>query len=146
VCRKAMNCVVHTTSRAMPAQSVFGRDACWMPHSTQIGNSSKNARRGSSFKTTSVKTLNGLHKCAQIVHLSGERTALRDLEPNLSQTLHQFLIISKLTIFICKQFKGPAAFGAVQHSHCHLLHHDFVFGIHLYLGQTVLLQNVTSSI
>jgi len=49
-----------------------------------------------------------------IAQLSRERITPRDLEPNLSQTLHLVQFISKLTIFICKQLKRPAAFSAVQ--------------------------------
>jgi len=49
-----------------------------------------------------------------IVHLSRERTAPRDLEPNLSQTSHSVQFISKLTISIHKQLKRHVAFGAVQ--------------------------------
>jgi len=36
------------------------------------------------------------------------------LEPNLSLMLHLFELILKLAIFIHKQLKRPAAFGAVQ--------------------------------
>jgi len=37
-----------------------------------------------------------------------------DLEPNLSQMLHLFQLIPKLVIFIHKQLKRPAVFGAMQ--------------------------------
>jgi len=43
--------------------------------------------------------------CGSIVHLSRERIAPRDLEPNLSQTLLLVSFISKLAIFICKDSK-----------------------------------------
>ena len=56
-----------------------------------------------------------------VAHLSRERIAQRDLEPNLSQTLHSFQLHSKahnfhlkLIIFICKQLKKPVTFGTVQ--------------------------------
>ena len=49
-----------------------------------------------------------------IVQLSRERIASRDLEPNLSQTLHSVWFISKLVIFIHKQLKRPVAFSVVQ--------------------------------
>jgi len=51
-----------------------------------------------------------------IVHLSRERTAPRDLELNLSQTLHLVQFISELMIFIYKQLKRPVAFSVVQES------------------------------
>jgi len=54
-----------------------------------------------------------------IVHLSGERIAPRDLEPNLSQTSHLFQFIPKLAIFICKQLKRPVAFDTVQNANSH---------------------------
>ena len=49
-----------------------------------------------------------------VMHLSRERNAPRNLEPNLSQMLHSVQFISKLTIFICKQLKRPVAFNAVH--------------------------------
>jgi len=52
-----------------------------------------------------------------VVLLNRERIAMRDLEPNLSQTLQLVSDHSVLMIFICKQLKKHAAFSAVQRSH-----------------------------
>ena len=54
---------------------------------------------------------------SDVVLLNRERIAMRDLEPNLSQTLHLVSDHSVLMIFICKQLKKHAAFSAVQRSH-----------------------------
>jgi len=51
---------------------------------------------------------------ASVVHLSRERIAPRDLEPNLSQIVRLVWFISELTIFIYKQLKRPVAFRAVH--------------------------------
>jgi len=49
-----------------------------------------------------------------IVQLNRERTAPRDLKPNLSQLLHLVQFFSELVIFICKQLKRPVAFRKVH--------------------------------
>ena len=46
------------------------------------------------------------------IRLSGERIKPEDLQPDLSQMSHSFLVPSKFTIFFCKQFKRHVAFGA----------------------------------
>jgi len=46
--------------------------------------------------------------------ISVERGLPRDLEPNLSQILHSFLIHSKAYNFIYKQLKRPVAFSVVH--------------------------------
>jgi len=60
--RKAMNSTVHTTSVQVQCChgqcSVVGQ--CQTPHSRQTGNLLRNTSRDLSFKTTSVRTLNGL--------------------------------------------------------------------------------------
>jgi len=65
-CRKAMNSTVHTTLRATPTQLVFSCDATLNASSKQIGSSLRNASRGLSCRTTSVKMPNESHTTARL--------------------------------------------------------------------------------